>query len=92
MAVTHLIGLIDATFEYFKSLGSWHKDPSGVEAVRAVRDRMVRDLEAFNGAPSSAELTELCQQWRALRIEATGEATYPPDLFIESVCQVIEIS
>lgn len=92
MAATNLIGLIDVTFDYFKSLGSWHKDPTGVGAVREVRDRMVRDLEAPGGTPSPAELTELCREWRGLRVEVAGEATYPPDLFIESVCQVIEIS
>lgn len=92
MATAGLIGLVDATFDYFKSLGQWHQDPTGVEAVRQVRDRMVRDLEAFNTEPSKSELAELCREWRSLRIERTGEATYPPDMFIESVCQVIEIS
>lgn len=84
--------MVDATFDYFKSLGTWHQDPAGVEAVRHVRDRMVRDLEAFNGKPSPAELRALCRDWRSLRVEIAGEATYPPDMFIESVCQVIEIS
>lgn len=92
MASTGLVGLVDVTFDYFQSLGAWHKDPAGVEAVREVRERMVRDLEAFDGTPSKAELAELCREWRALRIEAGGAATYPPDMFIESVCQVIEIS
>lgn len=92
MAGTDLIGLIDVTFGYFTSLGAWHKDPAGVEAVRETRDRMVHDLEAFDSEPSKAELAELCREWRGLRIEIGGEASYPPDMFIESVCQVIEIS
>ena len=87
-----LVKLVDVTFDHFKSLGAWHKDPAGVEAVREVRDRMVRDPEAFAGKPSKAELAELCRDWRDLRIEPAGAATYPPDMFIESVCQVIEIS
>lgn len=91
-AATHLIGLVDVTFDYFTSLGSWHKDPAGVEAVREVRDRMARDLEAFDRTPSTAELADLCREWRGLRIEVAGPASYPPDLFIESVCEVIEIS
>jgi hypothetical protein len=92
MAASGFIGLVDVTFDYFRSLGAWHKDPTGVEAVRLVRDRMVRDLEVFDGKPSKSDLAELCREWRGLRIEITGEATYPPDMFIESVCQVIEIS
>lgn len=92
MATEDLIGLIDTTYEYFGALGDWHQDPAGVDAVREVRDRMVRDLEMFEGEPSKSEVAELCREWRALRIELTGEATYPPDMFIESVCQVIEIS
>ncbi len=92
MTAEGLIGMIDTTFEYFGSLGDWHQDPAGVDAVREVRDRMVRDLDTFSEEPSKSEVAELCQEWRALRIELTGEATYPPDMFIESVCQMIEIS
>jgi hypothetical protein len=92
MAVENLVGMIDATFTYFQSLGDWHKDPAGVDAVREVRDRMVRDLESFSQRPSKSELAELCREWRAMRIEIDSEASYPPDMFIESVCQVIEIS
>jgi len=92
MSAEGLIGLVDVTFDYFKSLGAWHQDPAGLEAVRQIRDRMVRDLEAFDGKPSKAELAELCREWRGLRLEIDGAATYPPDMFIESVCEVIEIS
>lgn len=92
MKAVGLIGLIDTTFAYFGSLGAWHQDTAGVDAVREVRDHMVRDLEAFDGEPSKDEVAELCREWRGLRIEIAGEATYPPDMFIESVCQVIEIS
>jgi hypothetical protein len=92
MPAANLVQMIDATLTYFGSLGNWYKDPAGVEAVREVRDRMVRDLESFHEGPSKPELAELCRQWRALRIEASGEPTYPTDMFIESVCQVIEIS
>jgi len=92
MKVDPLIGMIDATFQYFGALGDWHQDPDGVDAVRQIRDRMVTDLEAFSAGPSRDEVAELCKEWRALRIEPTGEASYPPDMFIESVCQVIEIS
>lgn len=92
MAASGTIGLVDATYDYFKSLGAWHKDPAGVDAVRQIRDRMVRDLEALDSKPPRAKLAELCKEWRALRIERTGKATYPPDMFIESVCQAIEIS
>ena len=84
--------MIDATVTYFTSLTSWYKDPASLQAVRDVRDRMARDLESFSGDPSQSELMELCQQWRAQRIELDGPATYAPDMFIESVCQVIEIS
>lgn len=38
MASTGLVGLVDVTFDYFQSLGAWHKDPAGVEAVREVRE------------------------------------------------------
>jgi len=92
MSAAKLVGMIDATFTYFQSLGKWHKDPAGIEAVREVRDRMVRDLESFSQGPSKPELAELCREWRATRIEAGGKSSYPTDLFIDSVCQVIEIS
>lgn len=92
MAATGLIGLVDVTFDYFKSLGAWHQDPEGIEAVRQIRDRMIQDLEAFDRKPSAEELADLCREWRGLRIEFGETATYPPDMFIESVCQVIEIS
>jgi hypothetical protein len=92
MAATGLIGMVDATFDYFKSLGAWHQDPDGVGAVRQIRDRMVLDLEGFDSNPSKSELAELCRAWRGLRIGIVGEATLPPDMFIESVCEVIEIS
>jgi len=92
MKTESLVKMIDATVLYFGSLGNWHKDPAGVEAVREVRDRMVRDLEMFSDDLSTSELAELCREWRASRIEPTGEASYPPDMFIESVCQVIELS
>lgn len=86
------IQMIEATFTYFGTLGDWHKDPDGVEVVREVRDRMVQDLKGFTAEPSRQELQELCGQWRAQRIEPEGEASYPPDMFIKSVCQVIEMS
>jgi hypothetical protein len=92
MSATNLIGMIDATLVYFQSLGDWHKDPAGVEAVRAVRDRMVEDLESFAEKPTTEEIRDLCRQWRGSRIEISGDATYPPDMFIESVCQAIELS
>lgn len=92
MSPLNLIGMIDATFAYFQSLGSWQKDAVGVTSVREVRSRMVKDLETFSGTPSKSDLQELCRQWRALRIESNGPPSYPPDMFIESVCQVIEIS
>lgn len=92
-AADGLIGMVDATFVYFKSLaGSWYKDPASVEAVRQIRDRMVHDLNAFDSKPSKEELAELCREWRSLRIEFSGDATYAPDMFIESVCEVIAIS
>jgi hypothetical protein len=53
---------------------------------------MVRDLQELPGDAEKGELASLCRQWRSLRIEALGEATYPPDMFIESVCQVIELA
>lgn len=92
MTAEGLIGLIDTTYEYFGALGNWHQDPAGIDAVREIRDRMVRDLEVFDSKPTKSEVAELIREWRALRIEITGEATYPPDMFIESVCQAIEIS
>ncbi len=92
MPVEHYIQMIEATFTYFDSLGDWHKDPDGVEAVREMKDKMIEDLKAFAAQPSKTDLQELCRQWRSQRIEPEGEASYPPDMFIESVCQVIEIS
>ena len=92
MRVDYLTGFIDDTFKYFQALGDWHKDPAGVQAVRQVRDRMVHDLEAFNTEPTKADVKELCREWRAMRIQPTGEASYPPDMFIESVVQILEIS
>lgn len=92
MAASGMTGMVDATFVYFTSLGERHKDPAGIEAVRQVKDRMVRDLETLGGNPSKSELADLCRDWRGLRIETTGKATYPTDMFIESVCQVIELS
>ena len=88
-----LIGLIDATFGYYRALGeSWHKDPAGVEAIREVRDGMVVDAEAFGSDPTREELAELCREWRAGRIELGGRPSYPPDLFIEAVCRTVEVS
>ena len=92
MEVDRLIGMIDATFDYFGSLGDWYEDPAGVEAVCQVRDRMVRDLGILNDEASKDEVAELCREWRASRIEPTEDATYPPDKFSESVCQAIDIS
>ena len=86
------IQMIEATFTYFQSLGDWHQDPAGLAAVREVKDQMIQDLEGFSEAPTKEELHELCREWRTRRIELEGEASYPPDMFIESVCQVIEIS
>jgi hypothetical protein len=92
MPAEQFVKMIDATFSYFGSLGKWHQDPAGVDAVRQVRDRMVRDLADFAGEPSPVELAELCREWRAQRIEVEGSPRYPPDMFIESVCQFIELS
>ncbi|QDT25037.1 hypothetical protein [Gimesia panareensis] len=92
MTVDALIGMIDVTFDYFGALGDWHQDPEGLEAVRQIKEQMLQDLQEFEREPSDYELIELCRDWRALRMEPEGEATYPPDMFIESVCQVIEVS
>jgi len=92
MAPDRLLKMIDATFTYFASLAKFYQDPPGLDAVREVRDQMARDLAKFTEEPSRAELVELCRQWRAQRIEIGREASYPPDEFIESVCQVFELS
>lgn len=92
MPAETLIQMIEATFKYFGALGNWHKDPDGVQAVSDVKDKIIQDLEAFSAEPTKSDLQELCREWRAQRIELEGETTYPPDMFIESVCQVIEIS
>ncbi len=84
--------MINATYDYFVKLGDWHKDEAGVEAVMKVKDQMVADVEAIDGKAGKDELEECCRRWRAMRIEFGEEAVYPPDMFIESVCQVIEIS
>lgn len=86
------IQMIEATFKYFGAMGDWHKDPAGVDAVREVKEKMIQNLQSFSNEPTKAEMQELCREWRAQRIELEGEASYPPDMFIESVCQVIEIS
>ncbi len=92
MSAENLIGMVEATFVYMQSLGDWYKDPAGVDAIREVKDRMVRDLESFSDNPTKTDLTELCREWRASRIEIEGDASYPPDIFIESVCEMIKIS
>jgi len=92
MAAEHYVMMIDATFAYFGPLTKRYQDPASLDAVQQVRTQMVNDLASFPGKPSPAELAELCRRWRARRIEAEGPATYAPDMFIESVCQVIELS
>jgi hypothetical protein len=92
VAADRLTKMIDATYNYFGSLGNFYQDPAGLAAVREVRDRMVNDLTMFARDPSRPELADLCAQWRATRVESDGPASYPPDMFIESVCQVIELS
>jgi hypothetical protein len=92
VAAERFVQMIEASFSYFASLGKWHQDPAGVDAVQMIRDRMVRDLKGLLGEPSPTELAKLCREWRGLRIEVEGPASYPPDMFIESVCQVIELS
>lgn len=92
MPADSLNQMIEATFQYFGVMGDWHKDPEGVQAVREMKESMIQDLEVFSEAPTKSDLQELCREWRSRRIELEGEASYPPDMFIESVCQVIEIS
>jgi hypothetical protein len=92
MAAERLIKMIDSTFNYFEMLGKQKQDPASVEAVRKVRDQMVSDLTTLAGEPSSDELNELCRSWRSQRIAFEGPPVYAPDMFIESVCQVIELS
>jgi hypothetical protein len=91
MTTARIIKMIEATFTYYQSIGNFRQDPAGIEAVRQVRDQMVGDLEAFSGDPSRFELVELCREWRTQRIEREGPASYPPDMFIESVCEAIEL-
>ena len=87
-----LIGIVEATFKYFIALGKWHQDPEGVEAVRRVKEDIVADLKALPASPSRQELDELFCHWRSRRIDFSGEATYPPDMFIESVCEALAIT
>jgi hypothetical protein len=91
MAADVFVQMVDATFVYFTSLGNWHEDPAGVEAIRNVRDRMVHDLDALSGEPTDAQQAELCRRWRAQRIAREGAPIWPPDMFIESVCQAIDL-
>jgi hypothetical protein len=91
MAAEGIVKMIEATFAYFTSIGNFRQDPIGVNAVRQVRDRMVSDLGAFTAKPTPIELAELCREWRAQRIDTEGPPSYPPDLFIESVCEAIEL-
>lgn len=88
----NMIGMIESTYTYFQALGNWHQDPAGLEAVQEIRDRMIQDLQSLDDSLDQSELKELCRQWRASRIEFDGDASYPPDMFIESVCKVVEIS
>ena len=92
MAAERFVRVVEATFRYFGSLGKWHLDPAGVDAVREIRDLMVRDLSSLPGEPNASELAALCRKWREHRIEPDGAATLPPDLFIESVCEAIELA
>lgn len=91
MSSGRLAGMVEASYAYFQSLGAG-QDPAGVEAVRRVRDRMIGDLEACGPTPSPAGLAKLCREWRGLRIDPVGAAAYLPDMFVESVCEVIELS
>lgn len=92
MAAERFIKMIDGTFSYFEMLAKQKQDPASVEAVHKVRDEMVSDLTSLDGEPSSGELAELCRRWRAQRIEIAGPPVYAPDMFIESVCQIIELA
>ena len=77
MRPERLVEMIEATFTYFGSLGTWYQDPAGVEAVREVRGQMVRDLAGFSAEPCRSELAESCRKWRRQRIEWEGLASYP---------------
>lgn len=92
MAAERFVKMIDGTFSYFEMLAKQKQDPASVDAVRKVRDQMLSDLTAFDREPSSDELGELCRSWRTQRIEFNGPPVYAPDMFIESVCQVIELA
>jgi hypothetical protein len=100
MDVDKLVRAIDNNFAFFEKVGRGQNDPAGVDAVRKVRDQMVRDLEVFSEAPSKDEVLEFCRKWRMLRVEPTGRPgwnwarfdQYPPDFFIECVVPTIEAS
>ncbi len=92
MESQRLIQMINGTFTYFTSLASWHDDPAGLQAIRDVRDQMTRELKALGNDVTRDQLTDFCRRSRSQRIDVDGPATYPPDMFIESVCQVIELS
>jgi len=84
--------MVNDTFAYYETLGDFYQDSIGTQAVRNVRDRIVGDLGRCSTEPSTAELKALCRHRRKLRIEPEGKASFPPDMFIESICQVIELS
>jgi len=92
MEIDAIVDLINLTFGYYEAVGRTDDDQVGLDAVREVRDRMLRDLKGFDQGPSKTELGELSREWRTLRIEPTGPPEYPPDLFIEDVVDVIEAS
>jgi len=92
MPPSTLVGIIEATFDYFIALGKWRQDPEGGEAVRRVKDGMIEDLGSFDQGLTHSEVDDLCRTWRSQRIEFTEEAAYPPDMFIESVCEAVAIT
>lgn len=87
-----VVKMIASTFEYFETLAKTHDDAPALGAVREVRDRMVREVGALSASPTSTEMRELCRRWRSQRRQPAGPASLPPDLFIESVCQALEVS
>jgi hypothetical protein len=91
MATKGIVDLIEITFREFQSLAKWHQDPAGLEAVQKVRDEMLKELTAFDAQPTRSQVAEFCQSWRQRRLQPEGPASYPPDFFMETVCQLLEM-
>jgi hypothetical protein len=87
-----LIGLVNTTFEYFRSLAAYYQDAEAIDSIREVRDRMIWELSLLPDVPAASEVFSLCSRWRARRIELDGPPEYPPDMFIESLCEAIELA